>query len=112
MKLVTAIVQPNRLDAVKDALGRAGVLGMTVSDAQGYGRQKGHTEVYRGATYQVDFVAKCRIEVLLTDDQVERAVEALTAALRTGEVGDGKIWITPVETVVRVRTGERDADAL
>lgn len=112
MRLLTAVVRPDAVETAREALRALGTAGMTVSAAEGCGRQQGHTEVYRGATYQVDFVAKCRIEVLLTDDQVERAVEALTAALRTGEVGDGKIWITPVETVVRVRTGERDADAL
>ena len=112
MKLVTAIVQPNRLDAVKDALGRAGVLGMTVSDAQGYGRQKGHTEVYRGAEYTVDFVEKSRVEVLVEDTTVDKVVEGIAAAARSGKVGDGKVWVTTIDSVVRVRTGETGDDAI
>jgi len=112
MKLVTAIVQPNRLDAVKDALGRVGVLGMTVSDAQGYGRQKGHTEVYRGAEYTVDFVEKSRVEVLVEDTTVDKVVEGIAAAARSGKVGDGKVWVTTIDSVVRVRTGETGDDAI
>ena len=112
MKLVTAIVKPFTLDDVKIALEQLGVLGMTVSEVQGYGRQKGHTEVYRGAEYRVDFVPKIRIEVVVEDAQVGKTVEAVVEAARTGKIGDGKVWVTPVETIVRVRTGERGADAL
>jgi nitrogen regulatory protein P-II 1 len=112
MKLVTAIVKPFTLDDIKNALEQLGLLGLTVSEVQGYGRQKGHTEVYRGAEYRVDFVPKLRIEVLVEDAQVGKTVEAVVDAARTGKIGDGKVWVTPVETVVRVRTGERGADAL
>jgi nitrogen regulatory protein P-II 1 len=112
MKLVTGIVKPFTLEDVKGALEQIGVLGMTVSEVQGYGRQKGHTEVYRGAEYSVDFVPKIRIEVVVDDTQVDKTVEALVEAARTGKIGDGKVWITPVEMVVRVRTGERGLDAL
>jgi nitrogen regulatory protein P-II 1 len=107
MKLVTAIVKPFVLEDVKGALEQIGVLGMTVSEVQGYGRQKGHTEVYRGAEYSVDFVPKIRIEVVVDDAQVDKTVEALVESARTGKIGDGKVWVIPVETVVRVRTGER-----
>ena len=112
MKLVTAIVKPFTLDDVKSALEQIGVLGMTVSEVQGYGRQKGHTEVYRGAEYSVDFVPKIRVEVVVDEVQVDKTIEAVVEAARTGKIGDGKIWVTPVETVVRVRTGERGLDAL
>jgi nitrogen regulatory protein P-II 1 len=112
MKLVTAIIKPFTLDDVKEALEQLGLLGMTVSEVRGYGRQKGHTEVYRGAEYSVDFVAKLRVEVLCEDDTADRAVDAVVNAARTGRIGDGKVWVTPVETVVRVRTGERGVDAL
>ncbi|HEX4102679.1 MAG: P-II family nitrogen regulator [Pseudonocardiaceae bacterium] len=112
MKLVTAIVKPFALGDVKAALERLGVLGMTVSEVQGYGRQKGHTEVYRGAEYKVDFVPKIRVEVVVDEARVDKTVDALVEAARTGKIGDGKIWVTPVETVVRVRTGERGLDAL
>jgi nitrogen regulatory protein P-II 1 len=112
MKLLTAIVKPFALDDVREALQDLGILGMTASEARGYGRQKGHTEVYRGAEYSVDFVAKVRIEVLLDDDQVDKAIAAVVNAARTGKIGDGKVWVTAVETVVRVRTGERGSDAL
>jgi nitrogen regulatory protein P-II 1 len=112
MKLVTAIVKPFKLDDIKAALDSAGSHGMTVSETQGYGRQRGHTEVYRGAEYQVDFVPKVRVEVLVDDDEAERVVDAIVAAARTGKIGDGKVWVQTVDTVVRVRTGERDADAL
>ena len=112
MKLVTAIVKPFTLDDIKNALEQVGVLGMTVSEVQGYGRQKGHTEVYRGAEYRVDFVPKLRIEVVVEDAQVGKTVETVVDAARTGKIGDGKVWVTPVETIVRVRTGERGADAL
>ncbi|MFR9731307.1 P-II family nitrogen regulator [Saccharopolyspora sp. MS10] len=112
MKLVTAIVQPNKVDALKDALGKLGVLGLTVSDAQGYGRQKGHTEVYRGAEYEVDFVDKARVEVLVDDARAGEVVDGIVAAARSGRVGDGKVWVTAVDSVVRVRTGETGVDAI
>ena len=112
MKLVTAIVKPFTLDDVKTGLEEAGVLGMTVSEIQGYGRQKGHTEVYRGAEYSVDFVPKVRIEVVVDDSIVEKVVDSIVRTARTGKIGDGKVWVSPVETIVRVRTGERGTDAL
>ena len=112
MMLVTAIVKPFALGDVKAALERLGVLGMTVSEVQGYGRQKGHTEIYRGAEYKVDFVPKIRVEVVVDEAQVDKTIDALVEAARTGKIGDGKVWVTPVETVVRVRTGERGLDAL
>jgi len=112
MMLVTAIVKPFTLGDVKAALERLGVLGMTVSEVQGYGRQKGHSEVYRGVEYAVDFVPKIRVEVVVDEAQVNKTIDALIEAARTGKIGDGKIWVTPVETVVRVRTGERGLDAL
>jgi nitrogen regulatory protein P-II 1 len=112
MKLVTAIVKPFKLDDVKSALREAGVAGMTVSEVQGFGRQRGHTEVYRGQEYTIDFVPKVRIEVLVDEPDVGRVVDALVAAARTDKIGDGKIWITAVEQVVRIRTGERDHDAI
>ncbi|GLY54069.1 MULTISPECIES: P-II family nitrogen regulator [unclassified Lentzea] len=112
MKLVTAIIKPFTLDDVKSALEQLGVLGMTVSEVQGYGRQKGHTEVYRGAEYSVDFVPKIKIEVVIDDTAVEKVLEAVVEAARTGKIGDGKVWVTSVDTVVRVRTGERGSDAL
>jgi nitrogen regulatory protein P-II 1 len=112
MKLVTAIVKPFTLEDVKGALEQIGVLGMTVSEVQGYGRQKGHTEVYRGAEYSVDFVPKIRVEVVVDDTQLDKTLDALVEAARTGKIGDGKVWVTPVETVIRVRTGERGVDAL
>ncbi|HEY3260456.1 MAG TPA: P-II family nitrogen regulator [Pseudonocardiaceae bacterium] len=112
MKLVTAIVKPFVLEDVKNALEQVGVLGMTVSEVQGYGRQKGHTEVYRGAEYSVDFVPKVRVEVVVDDNLAEKVVDAIVESARTGKIGDGKVWVAPVEAVVRVRTGERGADAL
>ena len=112
MKLVTAIIKPFTLDDVKAALEQIGVLGMTVSEVQGYGRQKGHTEVYRGAEYSVDFVPKVRVEVLVDDAAAEKTVETIVDTARTGKIGDGKVWVTPVDAVVRVRTGERGTDAL
>jgi nitrogen regulatory protein P-II 1 len=112
MKLVTAIIKPFVLEDVKGALEQIGVLGMTVSEVQGYGRQKGHTEVYRGAEYAVDFVPKIRIEVAVDDTVVEKVVDTVVQAARTGKIGDGKVWVTPLQTVVRVRTGERGSDAL
>jgi nitrogen regulatory protein P-II 1 len=112
MKLVTAIVKPFKLDDVKAALETLGVLGLTVSEVRGYGRQKGHTEVYRGAEYTVDLVPKVRVEVLVDDLDADKVVDTVVEAARTGKIGDGKVWVTPVEAVVRVRTGERGADAL
>ncbi|GAA1335052.1 P-II family nitrogen regulator [Saccharothrix algeriensis] len=112
MKLVTAIIKPFTLDDVKTSLEQLGVLGMTVSEVQGYGRQKGHTEVYRGAEYSVDFVPKLRVEVLVDDAAADRVLDAVVEAARTGRIGDGKVWVTPVDAVVRVRTGERGSDAL
>jgi len=112
VKLVTAVVNPASLEDVKAALERLGVLGMTVSEAQGYGRQKGHTEVYRGAGYAVDFVARLRVEVLVSDGESDKVVDAVVEAARSGRIGDGKVWVSPVDTVVRVRTGERGPDAL
>lgn len=112
MKLITAIIKPYRLDEVKNALQEMGVHGLTVTEASGYGRQRGHTEVYRGAEYQVDLVPKVRIEVVVDDADAEAVTDAIVQAARTGKIGDGKVWALPVETVVRVRTGERGPDAL
>jgi nitrogen regulatory protein P-II 1 len=112
MKLITAIVKPFTLDDVKTGLQEAGVLGMTVSEIQGYGRQKGHTEVYRGAEYSVEFVPKVRIEVVVDDSIVDKVVDSIIRTARTGKIGDGKVWVSPVETIVRVRTGERGTDAI
>jgi nitrogen regulatory protein P-II 1 len=112
MKLVTAVVKPHKLDDVRSALETFGVTGMTVTEASGYGRQKGHTEVYRGAEYEVDLVPKVRLEIVVEDGDAEDVVALVAKAAQTGRIGDGKIWVTPVETIVRVRTGERDADAL
>jgi nitrogen regulatory protein P-II 1 len=112
VKLITAIVKPFKLDDVKTALKDAGVTGMTVTEVQGFGRQSGHTEVYRGAEYTIDFVPKVRIDVLVDVADAERVAEAIAAAARTGKIGDGKIWISDVERVIRIRTGEVDADAL
>jgi nitrogen regulatory protein P-II 1 len=112
MKLITAVIKPYQLDAVKDALQALGVAGMTVTEVSGYGRQKGHVEVYRGAEYSVDFVPKARVEVLVDDLDIDKTVDAIVAAARTGRIGDGKVWVTPVDEVIRVRTGERGIDAL
>jgi nitrogen regulatory protein P-II 1 len=112
MKLVTAIVKPFTLDDVRHAVEAVGVLGLTVTEVQGYGRQRGHTEVYRGAEYAVEFVPKVRVEVLVDEEFADRVVEAVIGAARTGKIGDGKVWVTPVEGLVRIRTGERDHDAL
>jgi nitrogen regulatory protein P-II 1 len=112
MKLITAIVKPFKLDEVKTALQAFGVNGITVTEASGYGRQRGHTEVYRGAEYTVDFVPKVRIDVVVDDQDADKLVAAIVEAARTGKIGDGKVWVTPVESVVRVRTGERDGDAI
>jgi len=112
MKLVTAIVKPFRLDDVRNALGEAGVQGMTVSEVKGFGRQRGHTELYRGAEYVVDFLPKAKIEVAVSDDLVERVVEAIVSAAKTGKVGDGKIFVTTIDQVWRIRTGETGDSAL
>ncbi len=112
MKLIVGIIKPFKVDDVKDAIKELGVQGLTVSDVQGFGRQRGHTEVYRGAEYTVDFVPKVRIEVLVEDEDAPRILDAVAAAARTGKIGDGKIWVVPVEDVVRVRTGEHGSDAL
>jgi len=111
-KLITAVVQPGRFETIRRALADSGVRRLTVTEVAGYGRQMGHKEVYRGAEYQVDLVNKARIEVLVTDDQVEDTVNLIVVAARTGEIGDGKVWVTPVDEVVRVRTGERGDDAI
>ncbi len=112
MMLVTAILKPFALDDVRTGLEDLDVSGMTVGEVSGYGRQRGHTEFYRGADYHVEFVPKVRVEVVVDDASVDRVVEVVVKAARTGKIGDGKVWVTPVETVVRVRTGERGADAL
>lgn len=112
MKLVTAIVKPHRLDEVKDALREIGVNGLTTTDVEGFGRQRGHTEVYRGAEYQVDFVPKVRVEVVVDDTDAQGVVDAIVKAARTGKIGDGKLWVTGVEQLVRIRTGEMGPDAL
>ena len=112
MKLITAILKPSKVDDVKVALQAAGIQGMTVSETRGFGRQKGHTEIYRGAEYRVDFLPKVRVEVMAEDSEVQSIVETIVEAARTGAVGDGKLWVTPVEQVIRIRTGERGDDAI
>ncbi|HEY9556731.1 MAG TPA: P-II family nitrogen regulator [Acidimicrobiales bacterium] len=112
MQLITAVIKPFKLDQVKEALKAAGVNGMTVTEVQGFGRQSGHTEVYRGAEYTVEFVPKIRVEVLADSTQVDAIVDAVAAAARTDKIGDGKIWVTDVARVQRIRTGERDNDAI
>ena len=112
MKLITAILKPSKVDDVKVALQTAGIQGMTVSETRGFGRQKGHTEIYRGAEYRVDFLPKVRVEVLAEDGEVQSIVDTIVEAARTGAVGDGKLWVTPVEQVIRIRTGERGDDAI
>jgi len=112
MKLVTAIVKPFRLDEVREALADLGVAGMTVSEVKGFGRQKGHTELYRGAEYVVDFLPKSKIELAVADDQLDEILEAITNAARTGKIGDGKIFVQDLEQIVRIRTGESGEDAL
>jgi nitrogen regulatory protein P-II 1 len=112
VKLVVAVLKPFKLDDVKEALKRLGVQGMTLSESQGFGRQRGHTEVYRGAEYEIDFVPKLRVEVIVDDTQADTVVDAIVEAAKTGKIGDGKVWVLPVDTVVRVRTGERGTDAL
>ncbi len=112
MKKIEAIIKPFKLDEVKEALHEVGIKGITVTEAKGFGRQKGHTELYRGAEYVVDFLPKVKIEVVMDDSLVERAVEAIQQAAHTGRIGDGKIFVTPVEEVIRIRTGERGPDAI
>jgi nitrogen regulatory protein P-II 1 len=112
MRLVTAVIKPFKLDDVKEALQAQHVQGMTVTEVRGFGRQGGHTEVYRGAEYAVDFIAKVRVEVLTDDDEAERVADTIVDAARTDKIGDGKVWISAVDTVIRVRTGERGRDAL
>jgi nitrogen regulatory protein P-II 1 len=112
MKAVIAVVKPFKLDDVKASLGDVGVAGMTISEARGFGRQRGHTEIYRGAEYELDLIPKTRIEVVVEDDQVEAVVKAIVAGAQTDSIGDGKVWVVPVEEVTRIRTGERGTDAL
>ncbi len=112
MKLITAVIRPHVLDRVREALQIQGVGGMTVTEVSGYGRQRGHTEVYRGAEYVVDLVPKVRLEVVVEDEDASHIVDVLVSAARTGKIGDGKVWVTPVESIVRVRTGERGPDAV
>ena len=112
MKLITAIVKPSKVDDIKRALQADGVHGMTVSETRGFGRQKGHTEIYRGAEYTVDFIPKVRIEVLADDAECDHIADLIVSTANSGSIGDGKLWVTPVETVVRIRTGERGSDAL
>ncbi|HVU41623.1 MAG: P-II family nitrogen regulator [Xanthobacteraceae bacterium] len=112
MKLITAIIKPFKLEDVRDALVSVGVHGMTITEVKGYGRQKGHTEIYRGAEYVVNFLPKVRLEIAVTDEDVERVVEAVSTAAKTGQIGDGKIFVMPIEQALRIRTGETDADAL
>ena len=112
MKLITAIIKPFKLDEIRDALSGIGVQGMTVTEVKGYGRQKGHTEIYRGAEYVVNFLPKLRIEIAVASDLADKAVEVITSTARTGQIGDGKIFVTPIEQARRIRTGETDSDAL
>jgi nitrogen regulatory protein P-II 1 len=112
VKLILAVIKPHRLDDVKEALRELDVKGMTSIEAQGFGRQRGHTEIYRGAEYQVDFVPKVKVEVLVSDDEAHQVVEAIVKAARTGKIGDGKLWVTDAEQVIRIRTGEMGPDAL
>ncbi len=112
MKLITAVIKPFKLDDVKDALKAIGIAGLTVSEVRGFGRQGGHTETYRGAEYQIDFVPKVSLSVVVDDGQADQVVDAITAAAATGKIGDGKIWVTPVDRLVRIRTGEEGAQAI
>jgi nitrogen regulatory protein P-II 1 len=112
MKLVEAIVKPFKLEEIKEALTKAGIQGMTVEEVKGFGRQKGHTELYRGAEYSVDFLPKVRLEILVPDDKAAKVIELITDNARTGKIGDGKIFVTPVDEVIRIRTGERGEDAI
>ncbi len=112
MKLVIAVIKPFKLDEVRDALTRIGVHGMTVAEVKGYGRQKGHMEIYRGAEYAINFLPKVRVEVVVSSEQADQVVEAIGSAAKTGQIGDGKIFVAPIEQAVRIRTGETDVDAL
>ncbi len=112
MKLITAIIKPFKLDEVKEALSQVGIEGMTVSEVKGFGRQKGHTEIYRGSEYTVDFLPKIKIELVLTDERVDAAVKAIVSAAKTGKIGDGKIFVTTIEDAVRIRTGEKGSSAV
>ena len=112
MKKIEAVIKPFKTDDVREALGEAGITGMTVSEVKGFGRQKGHTELYRGAEYQIDFLPKVKLEIVVADDRVDAAVESIESAAKTGKIGDGKIFVYPVESAVRIRTGERDEDAI
>ena len=112
MKQITAIIKPFKLDEVREALGQVGVSGLTVTEVQGFGRQRGHTELYRGAEYVVDFLPKVKVEVVVTDDGLDAAIEAIIGAAKTGRIGDGKIFVTAVEQVIRIRTGEVDNEAI
>ena len=112
MKIITAIIKPFKLDDVRSALADIGIQGMTVSEVKGFGRQKGHTELYRGAEYQVEYIPKVKLEIAIDDDRVDEVVEAISAAANTGKIGDGKIFITPLENVIRIRTGESGSTAL
>ena len=112
MQLITAVIKPFKIDDVKDALKTAGVQGMTVTEVKGFGRQGGHTETYRGAEYKIDFVPKVRLEIVVDNSEVDRVVEAIKAAATTGKIGDGKIWVTNVERIIRIRTGEEGSDAI
>jgi nitrogen regulatory protein P-II 2 len=112
MKFVIAVIKPFKLDEVREALTRIGVHGMTVTEVKGYGRQKGHTEIYRGAEYQVNFLPKLRLEIAIASEQLDQVIEVIAATARTGQIGDGKIFVMPVERAVRIRTGETDVDAL
>ncbi len=112
MKMIRAVIKPYKLDDVKDALGDIGVSGLTVTEVRGHGRQKGHTELYRGAEYNVDFLPKTEVAIVVADEQVDEAVNTIVQAARSGKVGDGKIFVSPIERVVRIRTGEEDRDAL
>ena len=112
MKLITAVIKPHKVDDVKSALKEAGIAGITVSEVQGFGRQAGHTEVYRGTEYTIDFVPKVRFEILVDDVDVARIIDAIVGAARTDKIGDGKVWVTTVDQIVRIRTGELDTDAI
>ena len=112
MKLVTALIKPFKLDEIKDALSKLGLAGMTITEVKGFGRQRGHTEVYRGAEYTVEFVPKVRIEVLADDDEARRVADVIVEAARTGQIGDGKVWVSFVDSIIRVRIGEMDHDAI
>ena len=112
MKKIEAIIKPFKLEEVKDALAEVGIEGMTVSEVKGFGRQKGHTEIYRGSEYTVDFLPKIKIEIVVSDEKTDTAVKAIAGSAKTGKIGDGKVWVSPIDSIVRVRTGERGAEAL